>query len=176
MAFFRKITDRPPETTSVSEEMKRNKIFGLRDVIVCLVIVVVFLISKNGFGIGLGSYGGLAPVLEETRFGITGLDGNTHFFNYADADSIELFDDLKSLDIGEKVEGQENRQVKSGTYRNSEFGTYQLHVQTKLHNYIVVHMPDGVLVFNLESDDTTKELHKYFNQLREEQLSGTKSE
>ena len=108
MAFFRKITDRPPETTSVSEEMKRNKIFGLRDVIVCLVIVVVFLISKNGFGIGLGSYGGLAPVLEETRFGITGLDGNTHFFNYADADSIELFDDLKSLDIGEKVEGQED--------------------------------------------------------------------
>ncbi len=176
MGLFRKIPDQPPEGTSVSEELKRSKMFGWRDVIICLVIVAVFLISRNGFGLGLGSYGGLAPVLEETRFGITGLDGVTHFFTYADADSIELYEDLKSFDFGEKVEGQENRQVRSGTYRNSEFGEYQLHVQTKLHNYVVVHAPDGVLVFNLESDDTTKELYKYFISLRDEQLSGAKTE
>ena len=177
MAFFNKVPDRPPEGVSVQQEIKRARNIGWRDVVICLLIVGFFLLTKDRFnlGVGLGGYGGLAPVLEETRFGITGLDGNTHFFTYVDADSIELHDDLQSFDRGEKVEGKENRQTVSGTYRNSEFGEYQLHIQTKLHNYIVVHAPDGVIVFNLESDDTTKELHRYFHELRDEQMGKTQS-
>ena len=177
MGFFNKLPDRPPEGLSVEQEIKRARTIGWRDVVICLLIVGFFLLTKDRFnlGVGLGNYGGMSPVLEATRFGITGLDGETHFFTYVDAESIELRDDLQSFDRGEKIEGQENRQTVSGLYRNSEFGEYQLHIQVKLHYYIVVHAPDGVIVFNLESDETTKELHRYTNELRSEQL-GIKTE
>ena len=166
MGLFNKGTQPPPEATSVSYELKRMKMFGWRDVIVCLLIVAVFLLTKDKFGFGLGSYGGLVPILEETRFGITDLAGEDHFFSYKDADSIEMFSDLKSFDKGELVEGTEKRGVISGTYRNSEFGEYQLHVQTKLNNYIVVHDASGVLVFNVESDETTSQLYDVFIEQR----------
>ena len=181
MGFFDRNTDQPPEGTSVEQELKRARFFGWRDVIVCLVIVGVFLLIQNTeFGqnlsknvLGVGSYDGLAPVLEEKQFGITGLDGVTHTFVYVDSD-IELCSGLKDYlakDKGEMLEGSETKRVCSGLYRNDAFGDYQLHVQTKLDSYMVVRTADGVIVFNLESNDTTKELYNYFMQLREDQLA-----
>ena len=165
MDFMKKQEDRPPETASVMEEIKRDRRFGLRDIIVCLLIVGFFLLTKNSLGLGLGSYGGMAPVLEESGFGVTGLDGTTHSFTYADAESVELRDDLSAFLQNEKgtlVEGKEQRRVISGLFRNDAFGDYQLHVQTQLHNFVIVHAPDGVLVFAIESDETTKSLYAYF--------------
>lgn len=159
MGFFNRTQD-GPEEVSVAREMDRMKRNGIRDVIICVVIVVVFLLTKNN--LGLGSYGGMVPTLEETRFGITDLAGVEHFFTYKDADSIELFNDLKSFDRGELVEGTERRGVTSGTFRNSAFGEYQLHVMNKLDSYIVVRDANGVLVFNVESDETTVQLYEYF--------------
>ena len=179
MGFFdrRPEGDQVPETTTVEQELKRSKFFGWRDVIVCLLIVGVFmLIRDTEFGknvLGLGGYDGLAPVLEEKQFGITGLDGVTHTFVYAESE-LELRDGLKDYlasEKGELVAGEETKRVCSGTYRNDAFGEYQLHVQTKLSNYIVVHDKNGVLVFNLESNDTTKELYNYITELREAQLA-----
>ena len=181
MGFMdRKPEEQIPESTSVERELKRAKFFGWRDVVVCLLIVGAFLLirntelgktlGKNGFG---GGYDGLSPVLEETQFGITGLDGVTHTFVYVDSD-MELREGLKDFldrEKGERVAGEETKRVCSGLYHNEAFGDYQLHVQTRLNNYIVVHTGDGVIVFNLESDETTKELYKYFTQCREEQLA-----
>ncbi len=168
MGLFNKLfPGNAPEETTVAAEMRRNKFFGWRDVIVCLLIVGFFLLTKNS--LGLGNYGGLTPVLEETRFGITDLNGETHFFSYRDADSIELRDDLKSFDKGEMLDGKENRQVISGTFRNSEFGEYQLHIQKKLNNYIVVRDANGVLVFSIESDETTRLLYENFMEQRSAQ-------
>ena len=174
MGFFNRAVQEPPEGYSVEQEIKRSRFFGWRDVVICLLIVGVFLLFRNtSLGQRFGNYGGLSPVLEETQFGITGLDGVTHTFVYADSD-IELYEGLKDFlatQKGELVEGQETRQVLSGTYRNDAFGEYQLHVQTKLSSYIVVRNADGVLVFNLESNDTTQELYRYFMELREAQLA-----
>ena len=167
MGFFNRISEQPPEGTSIQYEMKRNKRFAWRDVIICLLIVGFFLLTKNSFG--LGNYGGLSPVLEETRFGVTDLEGTTHFFSYEGADSIELCDGLKSFDRGEMVDGTSNSRVCSGTFRNAEFGDYQLHVQLKLSKYIVVKEAGGVLVFNMESDDTTSQLYDYFIERRSSQ-------
>ena len=179
MGFYDRMPDRQPEVTSVQQELKRSRFFGWRDVVICVVIVGVFLLMRNtGLGQRLGYYGGLSPVLEEKQFGITGLDGVTHTFVYADSD-IELYEGLKEFlntQKGETVDAQETRQVYSGTYRNDAFGEYQLHVQIRLNSYIVVHNADGVLVFNLESDDTTQELYRYFMQLREAQLAGQAAE
>ena len=172
-------TDRQPEVTTVQQELKRSRFFGWRDIVVCLLIVGVFLLSKDflkdRFGYTFGdAYDGLRPVLEETQFGITGLDGVTHTFVYAESD-ITLHEGLKDYlktDKGELVEGEETKKTLSGLYRNDAFGEYQLHVQTKLDRYILVKNADGVLVFNLESNDTTTELYNYMMELREAQLNG----
>ena len=180
MGFFDRLPEQQEqqEGTSVEREIKRARAFGWRDVVICLLIVGFFLLSKDflssrlGFAVG-DSYGGLRPVLEEKQFGITGLDGVTHTFVYVDSE-MELHDDLSDYlanEKGELIEGSENKRVYSGTYRNDAFGEYQLHVQIKLHDYIVVRNADGVIVFNLESDETTKELHRYLNELRDEQLA-----
>ncbi len=183
MGFFDRRTEgeQIPETTTVEQELKRSKFFGWRDVVVCLLIVGVFmLIRDTEFGknlgknvLGLGGYDGLDPVLEEKQLGITGLDGGTHTFVYAEWE-LELRDNLKEYlasEKGELVAGEETKRVCSGTYRNDAFGEYQLHVQIKLSNYIVVHDKNGVLVFNLESNDTTKELYNYIMELRQAQLT-----
>ena len=172
MGFFHQTPEQPPEGTSVEREIKRSRFIGWRDVVICLLIVGFFLLTKNSFGIA-DSYGGFRPVLEEKQFGITGLDGVTHSFVYVDSET-ELHDDLKDFLAnrkGEKLEGTETKRACSGTYHNDEYGDYQLHVQSKLKTYIVVRNADGVIVFNLESDDTTKELHRYMNELRDEQLA-----
>ncbi len=165
MNVWKRLQTQAPEATSVEQEMKRNRFFGWRDVIVCLLIVGFFLLTKNGLGLGLGGYGGLAPVLEETRFGVTGMDGTTHFFTYSEVESIELRSDLSNFLQNEKgtlVEGKDQKRVCSGLFHNDAFGDYQLHVQTQLHNFIIVHAPDGVLVFALESDETTQSLYEHF--------------
>ena len=170
MGLFNKLSEQPPSETTVQYEMKRNKRFAWRDVVVCLLIVGVFLLVRGK--LGLGNTGGLSIDLEETRCGITDLEGTTHYFTYDDAESIELCDGLKSFDRGELLSGTENSRVCSGTFRNAEFGDYQLHVQLKLSKYIVVHDAGGVLVFNLESDQTTEQLLDYFLALRSPQASG----
>lgn len=178
MGLLDRNTAQQPEVTTVEQELKRSRAFGWRDVIVCLAIVGVFLLSKDylkeNFGFSFGdSYDGLAPVLEETRFGITGLDGETHTFVYTESD-ITLHDGLKGFlesEKGEMVEAQETRKVCSGVYHNALYGDYQLHVQIRLSKYILVKNADGVIVFNLESDDTTQELYNYMMQLRDEQLA-----
>ena len=168
MGLFNKLfPGNSEQETTVAAEMRRNRFFRLRDVIVFLLIIGFFLLARNS--LGLGNFGGLTPVLEETRFGITDLNGETHFFTYRDAESIELRDDLKNFDQGEMVDGKENRQVLSGTFRNSEFGEYQLHIEKKLNNYIVVHDANGVLVFNIESDETTKILYENLMEQRAKQ-------
>ena len=170
MGFFdNKNTDEMQESVSVEKELRRAKMFGWRDVVICLLIVGFFLLTKNTFR-GYSAYGGFSPVLEETQFGIVGLDGETHSFVYAEAESIELRDDLKTFDKGEKVSGEETRRACSGVYRNAEFGEYQLHVLSKLKNYIVVRNADGVLVFNIEADETTKALYDYFMEQRAAQM------
>ena len=167
MGFFdRQNTEETQESVSVERELKRNKMIGWRDVIICLLIVGFFLLTKNSFK-GFSGYGGFSPVLEETQFGIVGLDGETHTFVYAEADSIELRSDLKTFQKGQKISGEETRRACSGVYRNEEFGEYQLHVLSKLNNYIVVRDADGVLVFNIEADETTKALYDYFMEQRD---------
>ncbi len=161
MAFFQKKNDDEPEEVSVERELKRNKMFGIRDLIWCIIIVVVFLMFKDKL-----SGGTLRPNFEETQFGVIDLDGVEHSFVYADAESIELRTDLKRFDRGEQLSGQETWNCWSGEYRNGEYGEYQLYVQRRLHNFIVVRNDDGILAFNIESDDTTKQLYEYIMEQR----------
>ena len=96
---------------------------------ICFLLVAVFAIIRS-----LSGNTSLVPLLEDTQFSIVALDGTTHSFIYAEAESIVLFDNFRTFDRGELVEGSETRRICSGTYRNEEFGEYQLHAMKKLNN------------------------------------------
>ncbi len=156
-AFFKRDKDKD-EAPSVERELKRDQMLVLRDLIIGFLVILFFLFARKAFGfVGMT----ISPVLEDTRFGVMALDGETHYFDFAEAESIELRRDLKTFDKGEKLSGVENRTCCSGVYRNSEFGEYQLHVIKRWDCFIVVRTAEGVLAFNIESDETTEQLYEY---------------
>lgn len=78
---------------------------------------------------------------------------------YGDISSMELVQDL---DLGSCVDGTEEELRKNGMWENTAFGQYYLCIYTNIPQYIVLHTTDGVVVFNYESEDTTKKLYEAF--------------
>ena len=143
---------------SVQQEMKRARRTGWRDVIICLVIIVVALLiqeSRDPRAISLR----LSP--DEEKLTVLGPDAAEHALVFADVESVELFTGLQELDRGEQLSGESTKTLTSGRFRSDAFGEYELHVMNKLHNYIVARGADGTLVFNFESDETTKVIYDY---------------
>ena len=147
-----------PEATSVQQELKRSKAAGWRDVVICVIIILGFLLYKEVRGEETTA---VTPRLGETEFTLIALDGTEHRFVYDELDSIELHDDLQSFDRGTLVRGNEAKRCVSGRYTNDAFGEYELHIMTKLNEYLIVKNADGVMVFNIESDETTQALYDY---------------
>lgn len=80
---------------------------------------------------------------------------------YEDIDSIELRDDVS---YGVRVGGLGNANYLTGNFKNDEFGKYRLAVHTSTDVCIVVHTAEKVVVFNLGSDEETKEFHDRLQQ------------
>lgn len=143
---------------SVQQEMKRAKRTGWRDVIICLIIIVVALLyqeSRDTRGISL------RLSTEETQVTVVGVDGTEHTLVFSQLESVELFTELEEFDRGEQLSGEATKTLTSGQFRNDAYGEYALHVMNKLHNYVVARGADGVLVFNFESDESTKAIYDY---------------
>lgn len=149
-------SDKEVEQTTVEQELQRSKKTGRRDVIICFVIIILFLLFKNSLGLGQ-----ISPILGDEEFGIIGIDGETRSFRYDSIASIELREDISSFKHGELVNGTENKRCWSGVFHNSEFGEYELHVDPRNSKYIVVQNPDGVIVFNIEAPETTQSLYDF---------------
>ena len=144
--------------TSVEKEMKRAKRSGWRDVIFCIVLVVIILVFFEGKN-------SIKPYIQEDTFTINGLEEDTITFRYEDLDSIELRPELDLFDFGEKIEGTEQRKCMSGTYRNSEFGEYKLFVATNVSQYLVLHLSDGsVVVFSSENEETVTAMYNFLQE------------
>lgn len=149
---------------SVQYEMKRAKRTGWRDVIICLVIIVVALLYQESRGDRDTRAVSLRLTEEETYMTVVGADGTEHVLVFSQLESVELFTGLSDFDRGEQLSGETAKTVTSGRFRNDAYGEYALHVMNKLHNYIVVRGADGVLVFNYEADETTEVLYDYINE------------
>jgi len=147
------------ENATVEYEMKRSRNTGIRDVIICAIIILAVLFYRESTDTRE-----IGPVLGETQFSVVAMDGEEHTFVYAETESIELLDNLEEFDRGTMISGNESRRCVSGTFQNEAFGEYELHTLTKLDNYIVVKSSNGVLVFNIESDETTAALYDFFRE------------
>lgn len=159
MSWFKKSSQKRETNNPVMMELSRLMTTNRQFLVLSMVVVVAFVIFTSFRGQQT-----LLPLLEETQFSIVDLSGVTHSFSYADAELIELRDDFQSFDRGEKLSGTETRNCYSGTYQNDEFGEYQLHAMANLNAYIVVHLPQEVLVLSYESDETTRMLYQSFTE------------
>lgn len=159
MSWFKKNTEEEVPNNAMLAEVQRFVNTNRRYFVLSMLVVVAIAIFN-----GVRGQQTLMPLLEETQFSIVDLDGNTHSFSYADAELIELRNDFQSFDRGEKLEGTETRRCYSGTYQNEEFGEYQLHAMANLDEYIVVHLPQEVLVLSYGSNETTRMLYQSFTE------------
>ena len=144
--------------TSVEYEMKRATRNGWRDVIFCIVMVVIILMFFQGNRT-------VSPVIEEETFAVTGLEETGIQFRYEELDSIEMRKGLADFDLGEKIEGSELRKCICGKYKNSEFGEYQLYIVTNVTRYLVLELNDGTtVVFNADNEETTEAMYNFLTE------------
>ena len=145
----------------VQKEAKRARRGGWRDVIICLIIIIAALLYQESRAGRNVQAIGVRLSQEETELTVVGADAAAHVLVFSALESVELFPDLENLDRGEQLDGEDTKTVTSGRFRNAAYGEYALHVMNKLHNYILTRGPDGTLVFNFESDETTKAVYDY---------------
>lgn len=75
-------------------------------------------------------------------------------------DEIQNLELRESFSCGTLIEGMNSDKEKSGIWSNSEFGVYELFFNVRLNRCIVCQRVSGqVIVFNFESDESTKSLY-----------------
>ena len=148
---------------SVEREVKRSRIKGWVDVILCVAIVIGVLLFREVSGSNQNSV-----MFEQGRITITTADGEARAIVFDQLESAELFTDFESFDKGELIQGQEVKNCCSGVYHNAEFGEYYMFVTPKYENYIVTRQPDGVIIFNYESKESTVDAYHFLQQVMED--------
>ena len=145
---------------SVEQEMKRSKVKGWVDVVLCIVIVVVVLLYRE-------STGSLRPKIAfyQNCITVSCTEEDSRNIVYDTFESVEMFEDFSVFDKGELVRGTDVHSGCSGVFRNAEFGEYYLCVTPKFEKFIIVHQPDCVIVFNYESEDSTEDVYRFLQQM-----------
>lgn len=60
---------------------------------------------------------------------------------------------------GECISGMKKNGISAGTWRNEQYGEYTLYTHDKIPCVIILETDEGVVVFNYESEDTTKKFY-----------------
>ena len=137
--------------------LDRARTSGRRRLLLFIGIIVLVMLIKIALGSGTIS---VNTEHLDTQLGVIGLDGAVHTLIYEETESVELREDLKTFDRGERLSGRETRSVCSGTYRNGEYGTYELYAMKQMNCLIVARTQSGVMAFNYESDEATRALYE----------------
>ena len=74
-----------------------------------------------------------------------------------DIKDLELRDDIA---IGERILGISSFRMLGGSFTNEEFGKYKLYEYKSVDEFIVIHTAEGVIVFNLETEEKTENIYK----------------
>ena len=121
---------------------------------------VTVLIVAALFLIGLvqtltGAKGVVTTEINDQYLGVCGTYGSPVFLKLDTITDVQL---AESFDFGGCVDGEETGNTVSGTYSCEEYGTYTAHAYTT-GPYIILHSPDGVLVFNCGSRSNTEKMY-----------------
>ena len=95
-------------------------------------------------------------MLSQEGMTLTGEDGRSISFLWTDIQDAEL---RKELDYGECAAGTDNGKEKSGIWINEEFGEYDLYVNPKVSESVVITLSNSrKVVVNIENNKTTESL------------------
>jgi len=100
----------------------------------------------------LGTDGEIHVNLNEDNISIEGPFFNYREFAYSDIDHFYLDDDFEK---GKRTSGYGTSEIKSGHFRNSQFGDYILTSYAKIKPCIVLYFDNEYYVFNQSSADDT---------------------
>lgn len=105
-------------------------------------------------------YRGTLPGVEfhpsQTGFALAGPEKTSIELTYKEVLSAQLVEDP---DYGTSAGGGSRGGFHYGTWENGEWGSYEAFVAEKIPCCIVLHTKDATIVFNFESEDTTRRLY-----------------
>lgn len=115
-------------------------------------LVIILILAKL-----MGGEKAVGVTVEENGLSFETDSGYTSELLWDDIDSLALREDFS---CGTLVEGVDSSKEKSGIWTCSEFGEYELFANAKLECWIVCVRKTGqVIVFNYESEESTKSLY-----------------
>ena len=123
-----------------------------------IIIVLFFLIGT--IQALTGSRGFVTTEINDQYLGVDGTYGDPTFLELTTISDVRL---EENFDFGTCVEGEETKNTVSGIYSNDEFTSYTVHAYLK-EPCIVLHHPDGVLVFNCGSDSHTEDMYEQLSE------------
>lgn len=131
--------------------MDANKAKRIKTILgLCLAgVIVVLLLSGGRKGIQVG--------VQNQVLHLAYSDQQSWDIPYENITAMEL---VQSLDRGSFVSGVESRGQSFGMWENQSFGVYRLCAFADIDRTILLHLPEGVVAFNYESDDATEKLYQ----------------
>ncbi len=128
-----------------------------------LAVVVILLIVNTLYTIYRGGNANDPTIsFTENQISFSAASGEEIVIDYSDVVSMELLD---SPDYGEPVGGTTENNIRLGTWKSSQLGTYVTHTSTRIENCILIRTSDSTYAINYESKETTAllidELRKY---------------
>lgn len=128
-----------------------------------LAVVVILLIVNTLYTIYRGgSIRDQMISFTEDQISFFDASGEEIVIDYSDVVSMELLD---SPDYGEPSVGTIEKNIRLGTWKSSQLGTYVTCTSTQIRNCILIRTSDGAFAINYESPETTAllldELRKY---------------
>ena len=106
--------------------------------------------------------------LNQENIVLSGPDGYHRSIAYTQvvADSVKLLGEEDLDKPGSVVTGGENRKYRWGQWENDAWGKYTLCIQQKIDAALCFETVDGeTVIFNVESEDTTKAFEDAFREL-----------
>ena len=147
-------------TITFQEEVNRAKEAQKRWMITFAVIMVAVMLIP-AFSL-FDDAGGTAFDWSKEGLTISYPDGTAVSMPYESVNDISFSEGIR---YGEAVTGGTEKQYRYGTWKNEEFGEYQLFTHLDFHHCIIFDTDNGFVVINFESNDTTAALYESVRQM-----------
>lgn len=144
-----------PGIRDIISKLKNMKIFKamhLKSLLITMVVIIGIMVFPT-----INPQGVIIVGMDDTRIGIA----------YSEVSAIEIeFVDIKNvervtyMELGEMISGDEDEQVRVGTFRNKVFDNYQLYQNISVGSNIVVITSDSTVVFNLNTLRKTEDCYE----------------
>lgn len=127
----------------------------VKRILLTLLVLALAIFFYGVFGRNI-----LLLTLENESVTLSGPDSSVCSVPYSNIVSMELHE---NFDPGAAVDGGIKNHIRYGLWNNDKFGNYNLFVSEKINPVIILQTDSGeVLVFNYESEKTTRSFYESF--------------